>query len=309
MSEIITCKYVIKGKPAELAEFAENHINDRGRFDLNSLGIDYPEYFDDENPYDSRIIMKYGISELNIWLTVVKRSAFKRQFVEDDIFEAIKERYPNFEVHYGYLNNGEVGVFYFPWGTVRAEEENLERFMVDYEFKPIEYFNKLVLEGDPGDLTEFIENELEYGKLKSHMWGGNDFRRVSIKNRIAVYFEEIDGYTKMKTYDSILSKYPQLHIKMYTLSIKYCAFEIHEKGKENIRIDMYTYDDYEKLMDEYNFVERFPSLPAGYWIDLAFNTLVFKACERYRFYNKIYWGLSLKMYRLKSRSNLDLYYC
>lgn len=308
MSLIYTCKYVIKGKPAELAEFAENHINNRGRFDLNSLGIDYPEYFDDENPYGPRLIMRYGITELNIWLTVVKRSAFKRQFVEDDIFEAIKERYPNLEVHYGYIIDGMEGFFHFPWGVVRAEEENLERFLVDYEFKPIEYFNKLVLEGDSGDLTEFIENELEYGKLKSHMWGGNDFRLVSIENRIEIYFEEINHNTKMKTYDSILSKYPQLHIKMYTLSIKKFAFEIHEKGKEKIEIGMYTYDDYMKLMDEYNFFERFPSR-SGYWVDFAFDTLVFKACERYRFYNEIYWGLSLKMYRLKAKSDLHLYYC
>lgn len=304
MSVTYTCRYVIKGKPAELAAFVGHHIH-HGRFDLNSLGIDYPEYFDDENPYDPRQIMKYGITELNIWLTVVKRNATKRQFVEEDIYEAIKEKYPNLEVHYGYNDNDSMGLFHFPWGSVRAGYENLKKFNVDYELEPIKYFNKLVLEGDSDDLNEFLENELEEGKLKSHMWSGNVNMRI--ENRVAIYFEELDGYTQMETYENILSKYPQLHVKMYSMSIRYMVFQIYEKGKETIRIKMYTYDDFLKLINEYDFLKR--SYSSGEWVDFAFINLVIKACERYRYENEIYREISLMMYGAKAASNMHLYHC
>ena len=305
MSLICDCRYLIKGKPAELAEFTKNHIR-HGHFNLESLGIDYPEYFNTENPYNPRKIMKYEIKELNIWLTIVRRRNFERQFVYEDIFNAIRQRYPHLEVQYGYIEEDTFGIFHFPGGTIRCDEDNLDNFKVDYEFKPIEDFNKIVLEGNHDDLAKFLENEVVYGKLKSHRWTGNNIREF--ENRIAIYFEGITRLHTRKTYDYISSKYPQLHIALHTLTIRHAKFTILEDGRTVTAISLTDYMHCRRIMRRYNFFEGVFD-PVGYFVENAFNTLVLKACERYRYENRIYQELSLNMYYDKADSQLELYYC
>ena len=143
-------------------------------------------------PYTVREVGKYDINQLNIWIILVGRSACSID-VESDLLKAITERYPNFHIDYGYYVEDYDGRFVFDDKVVICEgEDDLNAFKLEFGFKLPCEFNKLMICGEGKKLVEFIENELEYGRVKSCMWGGNNFDLKSIagmeKTEISIFF-------------------------------------------------------------------------------------------------------------------------
>ena len=303
MSTVINCKYMIKGDSQELAEFVEKHIVE-GCFDPMTLGID-GEYMNLENPYTVEEVLKYNITQLNIWFYVVSRSN-NRPNAEWDILEAIKDRYPNLEVNFGYIID-DVGSIEFPNEIIICDDNiRLHDFKIDFGFKLPDTFNKIIIHGKSDDLIEFVKNEIEYGRVKSHFWCGNNFDLEKIAKldaaEIAIYFEQEIHQQQDFLYEDVILRYPNCHVKMHSLAIKHKKFIIKEKGEKRISIEMSSYKDFKSLIEKYNFFDsKYEDIrPHGRkYIEDEFYKLIFKACEKYRSENDIFDELSLKMYMCK----------
>lgn len=315
MSVWTSCKLIIKAKPLELAKFVKNHIRD-GKLDLSTLGLGC-EYMSNA-PYTVREVVKYDINQLNIWIILVGRNACSID-VESDLLKAITERYPNFHIDYGYYVEDYDGRFVFDDKVVICEgEDDLNAFKLEFGFKLPMEFNKLMICGEGKKLVEFIENELEYGRVKSRMWGGNVFDLKSIasmdKTEISVYFEQEPYCYQVNLYERFLAKYPDFDFGICRLNIPYNRFSItQQKGKgTKLNIPMMNYGDYKYLTEKYGFFtpskHHYDSFYGYNYTKEAFEHLVFKACEKEKYENAVCNGLSKMMYRRRLRYKSVLHY-
>lgn len=313
MSVLTSCRFIIRGEPLELAKFVKNHIRD-GELDLSTFGFDCGEYLSNA-PYTVREVGKYYIDQLNIWITLVGRKNCSID-VESDLLEAITKRYPNFQIDYGYYVEDYGGRFVFSDKIVICENyDELKDFKHEFGFKLPTEFNKLMICGNGGKLVKFIENELEYGRVKSRLWGGNTFDLEGIgkcdKTEIAVYFEHDTHLYQKNLYNYFIAKYPNLHFRMYSLDIFNNRFTITQKGKGAVHLPMRDYQDYNYVIGTSEFFTPCKHRDSFYGYNYtkeAYLLLVFKACERYKYENAICNGLSKMMYRKRPYSKSALHY-
>lgn len=252
---------------------------------------------------------------MNIWITLVGRINCSIN-VESDLLEAIKMRYPNFQIDYGYYEEDYGGRFVFSDKIIICENyDELNDFKHEFGFKLPTDFNKLLICGNGGKLVKFIENELEYGRVKSRLWGGNTFDLERIgkrdKTEIAVYFEEDTHIYQKNLFSHFIAKYPNLHFRMYSLDIFNNCFKIRQNDKGDGYFPMMNYKDYNYFIGKSQFFTPCKYMDSFYgynYTEEAYLRLVFKACERYKYENAVCNGLSKMMYRRRSYSKSVLHY-